>query len=540
MQDYNQKLKDEITKFREVGHRFVNKEITAAEFKGASGGMGVYAQRGGEKFMIRLRIPCGVLNLPHLKLIADFAKQYDLDTIHLTTRQAIQLHDLDMDEICDIMSAAIDHGLYSRGGGGNFPRNVALSPLSGVDKKEAFDVTPFALLTSNYLMERITEYHLPRKLKISFSNNEEDTGNSTINDLGFIAVIKDGTPFFQVYLAGGLGNNPALGIPLPELVPPEDVLYHVEAVTRLFAAEGDYENKAKARLRYVPRRMGTEEFLACYKKHLEEVKAELTLEEIKAALTETDCEWYEAAYKEAPYEEDKEDTKDEVFGKIKEYGNCLIPQKQKGLYTVILHPLCGLMPADTLTQLIAFLKGEDQADIRLSMTESMYIRNLSPDKARELLAITENVRQVSPIRMSVSCVGVPTCQIGVEQSQALLRAILETLDKNRTPDKYLPAVHISGCNNSCARHQVNALGFTGSKKRIKDRVEDVFELHVGGQLYKDKTEFGKAAGFMKMDEIPVFMNELAIELNKHKMYFREYLSKNEDMLKKMADKYLII
>ncbi len=534
MLDYNQKLKEEIINFRKVGHQFINKEINAAEFKAVSGGMGVYAQRGGEKFMIRLRIPSGVLNIPHLKLITEFARQYKLDTIHLTTRQAIQLHDLEIDEICDIMDKAVDFGLYSRGGGGNFPRNVALSPLSGVDRKEAFDVTPYALLASNYLMERITEYRLPRKLKISFSNNEADTGNSTINDLGFIAVVSNGKPFFQVYLAGGLGSNPAIGIPLEELIPAEDVLYHVEAVTRLFAAEGDYENKGKARLRFIPRRMGTEAFIICYKEHLEKVKAELTLDEIKPELSKEFTKKYESAA-----EENDEVFIDEMYQEQKEYKTCLIPQKQKGLYTVVLHPLCGLMPTDTLTQLIPFLNGCDRADIRLSMTESMYIRNLNPDKARELLAIAKDVIQDSNIRMSVSCVGVPTCQIGVEQSQALCKSILETLKKNRTPDRYLPAVHISGCINSCARHQVNSIGFSGCKKRIKDNIEDVFELHIGGQYSKDNTEFGKVFGFMKISEIPVFMNELAIELNENKMYFREYLSKNADRFAKITEKYLV-
>ncbi|WMJ87289.1 nitrite/sulfite reductase [Anaerocolumna sp. MB42-C2] len=533
MQEYNQKLKEEIINFRKVGYQFINKEITAAEFKGVSGGMGVYAQRGGEKFMIRLRIPSGVLSLTHLKLITGYTKQYKLDTVHLTTRQAIQLHDLGIEEVCEIMSSAIDSGLYTRGGGGNFPRNVALSPLSGVDKKEAFDVTPYALLVSNYLMEKITEYHLPRKLKISFSNSEEDSGNSTINDLGFIAVLVNEIPYFQVYLAGGLGNNPAIGIPLEELVPPEEVLYHVEAVTRLFMSEGDYENKGKARLRYIPRRMGTEAFLETYKKYLDRVKSELKLEEMKPVFLENEDK------KDAATQIKMEETKHDFTDEIKDSKNYLIPQKQEGLYTVVLHPLCGLLPADILPQLTKFLDGCDQVDIRLSMTESMYIRNLDLNKARELLNITKNVRQVSNLSMSVSCVGVPTCQIGVEQSQALCRAILKTLEKNQTSDRYLPAVHISGCNNSCTRHQVNALGFAGSKKRIGDKVEDVFEVHTGGLYSKDNTRFGKVLGFMKCNDIPFFINDLAVELNNIEKDFREFLTENMDGFTKIVEKYLV-
>ncbi len=518
MNEFNQKLKDEIASFREIGHKFVNKEITVNEFKGNSGGMGVYAQRGGSKFMIRLRIPSGVLSFSHLKFITSLAKQYGLKQIHLTTRQAIQLHDLDFDHVCDIMEESIDHGLYTRGGGGNFPRNIALSPLSGVEIKEAFDVTPFALLVNRYLMDRITEYHLPRKLKIAFSNSDKDLANCTINDLGFIAVKENGKPYFKVFIAGGLGNNPATALHYDELVPPEEVLYHVEAVTRLFVSEGDYENKAKARLRYVPRRMGEEEFLKAYKKHLTEVKSTLKLEEITPELSE--------------------DTEININNTNDEIENNLIPQKQKGLYTVVIHPLCGQMPLDALENLILFLDTLNDVDIRLSMTESMYIRNLSHSKAKELLELMKDVRQKTKVEMSVSCVGVPTCQIGIEQSQELCTDILEALRENNIDDDYLPSIYISGCNNSCARHQVSTLGFAGGKKRIDDKVCDVFELHVGGCFSKDKTEFGNKIGFLKKEDIPTFIVELALELKRNEEDFKDYILNKYEEFEALVKPYV--
>ena len=152
MENYNEMLKSEISSFRELGHRFFNKEVSVGDFKGASGGMGVYAQRGGQSFMIRLRTSSGVISKEHMRLISSFAEQYKVENIHLTTRQAVQLHNLGIDDVCDIMETAIDHGLYTRGGGGNFPRNVSLSVLSGVEKNEYFDVTDFALKTGEYLM----------------------------------------------------------------------------------------------------------------------------------------------------------------------------------------------------------------------------------------------------------------------------------------------------------------------------------------------------------------------------------------------------
>ena len=95
--------------------------------------MGVYAQCDGQSFMIRLRVVSGILNLEQLKLVQYFSHKYNLEQIHLTIRQAIQLHGLTIDEVCDIMEEGIHKDMHTRGGGGNFPRNVAISHLSGVD-----------------------------------------------------------------------------------------------------------------------------------------------------------------------------------------------------------------------------------------------------------------------------------------------------------------------------------------------------------------------------------------------------------------------
>lgn len=512
----NELLKNEIEAFRQAGHQFLNKEINANEFKAKSGGMGVYAQKGGEKFMIRLRTPSGIVSLDHLSLIASYTAKYPLPKIHLTTRQAIQLHDLSIDEVCEIMEDAIDHQLYTRGGGGNFPRNVAISPLSGVEKGEYFDVTPFALKVNEFILNKVTTYRLPRKLKISFSNSDKDTGNTTLNDLGFMAVIRDGKPYFEVYLAGGLGNNPAISIPYGNLIPTEEVLYHVEAFTNLFMAEGDYENKAKARSRYIPKRIGEEEFLNKYNQFLQEAKENNKFEEISAVITNET--------------HDLPELKDNT---------CLIAQKQDGLYSVILHPLNGQLMKEDLVKINDFILSVPLADVRLSMEESMYIRNLSINEAKELLDLTSNMRQVTKIEQSVSCVGVPTCQIGIEKSQALIEAIILKLKENNIVSSYLPSIHVSGCGNSCSRHQVSVIGLTGRKKRVNDIVEDVYELHVGGMVGKGITTFGTIAGTLLEREIPNFILKLAMRLEESRVPFERYIIDKKEEFDLVLKEYLV-
>ena len=518
MNSYNEMLKAEIKDFRELGHKFLNKEISVGDFKGVSGGMGVYAQRGGQNFMIRLRTPSGVIPLKHIKLISSFVDKYNIKQLHLTTRQAVQLHDLGIDDVCDIMETSIDNGLYTRGGGGNFPRNVSLSVMSGVEKDEYFDVTKFALKTGEYLMSQITTYKLPRKLKIAFSSSDNDNANATLNDLGFMATVKDGKPYFRLFIAGGLGGNPAVSLHYDKLVEPKDILYHVEAMTQLFIAEGDYKNKAKARTRYIPRRMGVEAFFECYEKHLATVKAERNLDiDIPIVLSET-LKNYSHKLSETP---------------------CLLHQRQNNLYTVVIHPINGQLPRKDFENIVAFLEKHNLDEVRISMNEDMYVRNLNEEQATELLNITENIRMKSKLEQSVSCIGVPTCQMGIEQSQKLLCNILEYLKENNTCDKYLPAIHISGCQNSCSRHQINEIGFAGGKRKVGDNLEDVFDLYVGGIFSREKTELGRKVGTMIMRDIPKFINDLANELNKNEMSFRKYLTEKENEFNEIVKPYLI-
>lgn len=516
MKAYKQVLKDEIPAFRAAGHAFLNGEITRMEFKGKSGGMGCYAQKENGKFMIRLRTPSGVISHEHFKLILHYADQYKLDKIHLTTRQAIQLHDLSLDDVCDIMEDAINHGLFTRGGGGNFPRNVALSPLAGVEKGEAFDVTPYALQTGSYFTINAPHYQLPRKLKAAFSSGPNDTACATLTDIGFMAVEDNNKPMFRVWLAGGLGGGPAVGIPYDELVLPEDVMYHIEAITQLFKAEGDYQNKSKARIRFIPRRMGVENFLKTYKEYLAEIKEKVKFDELKAELS-----------KENSWEPEIPSS------------NICIPQKQPGCYTVVLHPLCGQLEKNALLELDSLLEKCPDAELRLSMNEELYVRNLNKSHAEAFMQFAESQLMSTKIQMSVSCVGTPTCQIGIMQSQTLCHGILAELKEAGIRQDVLPSVHISGCPNSCSRHQMAQIGFAGRKKRVNDEVVDAFEIQVNGKIGADITEMGDILGIMAASAIPDFMAALAKNLLTEQKNFSDFYESDREAFMELAGRYFI-
>lgn len=284
--DLREELRSEIEDFRTQTKRFLDKELNVKEFKGYSGGFGSYAQRGATSFMLRLRMNQGVMTKDKLKFICDTCKEHGVSRAHFTTCQTIQLHDLSGMEIPSIMSNALDHGIVCRGGGGDFPRNVMCSPLSGVDPQEAFDVLPYAARVGAYLLSIVNKYTLPRKLKVAFTNSSRNEAHATFRDLGFVAN-PDHT--FDVYCAGGLGNNPRMGVRVGEHVAPETILYYVSTMVLMFMEFGNYENRAKARTRYMQETLGSEGFVDAYRERLKRALQgqSLTIAVREEAITKT-------------------------------------------------------------------------------------------------------------------------------------------------------------------------------------------------------------------------------------------------------------
>ena len=320
MEQMLKEFKEDLTEFREVTDRFYAKEVSMKEYKGFSGGFGSYAQKGGNASMLRLRIPGGRLTKEKLRFVAGAVKEYGVEKAHFTTCQTIQFHNLNAEAVCGIMEKALDAGIITRGGGGDFPRNVMVSPLSGVEAGEYFDVLPYAEAVSDYLLGFIKTVKMPRKLKVGFSNSPANETHATFRDLGFVAR-KDGS--FDVYSAGGLGNHPRMGVKVAEQVQGTELLYYVKAMVETFVAYGNYENRGKARTRYMQETLGADGYKKAYLEKLEAVKAG---EDLKLAVTE-------------------QPVNKKVDG-TEASGSRVIPQKQDGLYAVAYHPIGGI-PAVT-------------------------------------------------------------------------------------------------------------------------------------------------------------------------------------------------
>lgn len=468
--------KAEIETFARQIQAYTNGGLDKKAYKGFSGGFGSYAQRT-EGHMLRLRMSGGRLTADRLGFLADCVERYGIRRLKLTTCQTVQLHDLAPWAVVEIMEAALDHDIVTRGGGGDFPRNVMASPLSGVEQGEYFDVLPAAQAAGDYLLGRLKDLHLPRKLKVGFSNTPDNTTHATFRDLGFVARA-DGC--FDVYCAGGLGPNPRMGVLVDSAVAPTEILHHIAAMLDLFARHGNYENRAKARTRYLQETLGSEGLRDAFRESLDQLR-------LAGGLTATlECPTV-----------DKESGGMLVAPRV-------IPQKQKGLYAVSYHPLGGLLPADMPRKLHGLTVDMPQVEWRVGPEESLYCINLTAEEARLVLDATTGGAE-SLFEHSVACIGATVCQQGVRDSQAALRAMVDAVRAAGFGDGVLPRVRISGCPSSCAAHQAGTLGFQGGVRLVDGKPQPAFLLTVDGQEDAQGQRFGVPAGSILERDLPAFL-----------------------------------
>ena len=475
--------KQDLPAFREKTAAFYAGELDKAAYKGFSGLYGSYAQKGGKANMLRLRMTAGRVTPEKLAFTSRAIRDHKITRVHFTTCQTIQLHDLDGQTAGDIMEAALEAGIVTLGGGGDYPRNVMCSPLSGTEADEYFDVLPWAEAAGEYLMTLIKAEKMPRKLKVGFSSSPKNVTHATYRDLGF-AARPDGK--FDVYSAGGLGNNPRFGVKTAEAVEPAKILYYIKAMWLTFLAYGNYENRGRARTRYMQETCGGPEgYVRAYREKLEEVRAfgeNLELDLHPAALEKTG-------------------DGSQVSGPR------VLEQKQQGLYTVVWHPIGGQPDPAVLCAVSDAMEKMPGAELRLSPDQTAYLVNLNGAETLTMLDLTRNSARTL-FESSVSCIGGTVCQVGIRDSQGLLAACVAAAREADLPDGTLPQIHISGCPSSCGTHQTGSLGFRGASKLVDGKPQSAFTLFVGGDGRQGSETMGRELGVMLEARIPAFLVEV--------------------------------
>ncbi len=509
-----QEARLKIQNFADTCKKFYQGELKIPEYKSISSGFGTYSERNHKTGMLRLRIPAGELSLEQFKFIIDSIKKYNIKKVHITTNQSIQLHNLAPEIIPQLMLEAFDNNIITLGGGGDFPRNVLCSPLSGVEKGEYFDVMPYAKMASDFLIGLIGKIKLPRKLKVSFSNSKKNIVHATYRDMGFVA--KESGKF-DLYTAGGLGVNPEFGIKTKENIEPNEILYYIMAMVQIFMRYGNYENRAKARTRYIPRTIGEEKYLSEFSAILDEIKntEDLTLNINPQEITKKGS------------------------GKITQKTRNIIEQKQENLYAIKYHPMLGNPSLEALEKLYNAISKIEDAKIRLSTKEEMFIINLNKDETQEISSLIDFDNSKTELQESISCVGATICQQGLTNSSGLLQKIIETDKKENFKDGTLPKICISGCQSSCAAHQTAKIGFKGGKKKINDVMCDVFDVFFNGSEIEGNERFGEIIGTISADNIPLMFKKLGHEVEKNNLTFDDWITNNNNRFLEIVKEFSI-
>src|SRR6059036_2753600 len=258
-------IEAEIQRFEECIQELESGAITPEQFRPFRLKHGTYGQRQPGFQMLRVKVAAGVVKPSQLRVLAQIADEYSTGRGHLTTRENVQFHFVKLENVGSAMRLLADAGLTTREACGNTVRNVTACPVAGICPGEAFDVTPYALGVSRYLLRHPDFHDLPRKFKIAFSGCADDGGCAVagIHDVGLIAQVRgsNGTARrgFKVLVGGGLGSLPTEASLLTDFLPEEELLPTIEAVLRVFSETGNRKNKLKARLKFVLREKGIEE-----------------------------------------------------------------------------------------------------------------------------------------------------------------------------------------------------------------------------------------------------------------------------------------
>lgn len=462
---------DEIRRFAREGFDSIPPEWIGTYFRWwgvytQGDGAGVTGGKNGEgralqRFMVRIRIPNGILTSRQLRAIADLTRRYANGIADLTVRQNIQLHWITIESLPELLDSLWQVGLNTTGACGDVTRNVIGCPIAGVDADEIVDASPLVLEASRLLAGNSDFYNLPRKFKISIAGCRQWCSYPEINDIGLTALTRSvgGKPEvgFSVRVAGGLSTDPYLGARLNAFVQWNQVLPVIKGIAELFRdSEVLREHRERARLKFLFLRHGW--------------TAERFLAELHDRI----------GFKLDPAVE--EHAPDDVY---RDHVG-IHPQKQPGLNYVGAVVLRGRINADQMQAAADLAQRFAGGELRATNMQNLLVVNVPSVNAdlltKGLSEIGLRVGGSSFARGTVACSGTEFCKLAITETKSFSRWLVEELEE-RLPgfDQHLK-LHVTGCPNSCGQHWIADVGIEGKKVKVDGSMVDAYYFCVGGAL----------------------------------------------------------
>ena len=467
--------KDIIELARKI-EQFNNLEIDEEKFRSLRLARGVYGQRQQGVQMIRIKLPYGKVLSNQLRRIAEVSDEYSRGRLHITTRQDIQIHHVDLNRTPELWAALERDEVTLREACGNVVRNVTASETAGIDPNEPFDVSPYADALYKFFLRNPICQEMGRKFKVSFSASDEDTGLSYLNDLGFIAKIQNGIRGFKVLVAGGLGSQPRHAEVLYDFLPADKMIPVMEGVLRVFDRYGERKSRAKARMKFLLKDIG----LVAFK--------ELISQEQKAIEFKSVAIDYQSYIPSKPVSVEAPviELQDKAAYNVWKATN-IIPQKQEGFVAIGIKVLLGDFYTDKARLLANLVDVYAAGEIRLTLRQNIVIpfvkEALLPFFYTELKKLEFVEAGYNKAVDITACPGTDTCNLGIASSTGIAKE-LERVIATEYP-QYLKnedlVIKISGCMNACGQHNMANIGFQGMTVRTPEKlVAPALQVLLGG------------------------------------------------------------
>jgi sulfite reductase beta subunit-like hemoprotein len=454
---------------------------------------GAYGSRLQQNYsMVRIKVPSGEMTPEQLEKIASLSEAFSIGSAHVSTRQNIQLHWVQLEDVSEVMRGLVEVGLTTREACGNTVRNVMCSHFAGICPDEEFDSTPYSKAIARFFLRNPVCQNLPRKFKINFACCSQH-GLVRIADIGLIPAKKDGSNGFKIYLGGGLGAASFIGHQLEEFTSEVRLVSTCMAVIRLFDRLGNRENMARNRMRYLVNEMGWEKFQKLVIKERLNVEMTVSLETLGRYKVETEPQNIRQLPngKKLPLINEKVDVNSDPYKRWLHTN--VVSQKQNGYFVAFITLGAGDITASQLRSLAKTIRdysGEGCA--RNTPNQNFAIRFIKAKDLPEFYNDLAKIGLANPgaltMSSAVGCSGTTSCNLAITNSHRLAKEIqskfielgLDTADDLRDS-----TIKISGCPNSCGQHEIATIGFYGGASRIGGTMTPTYTMMFGGRDGED-------------------------------------------------------
>ena len=525
--DYTQSLIDQ----------FKAGEIQAGQLKSNRVPMGIYEQRKNQHYMLRLRCAGGLVTPEQLAKIAFVGHQLSTSHLHVTTRQEIQIHNVDIEDAIPALKKLEKVGISSAGGGGNTVRNMMVDDRSGLTADEEFDVYPYVEELTSRLIAEKDSFTMPRKYKVAIDTSEATANYSYIADLGLQARIKDGQRGFRVLIAGSAASNAHTGWEVFDFLPEKDLYRAAKALKNWFHKYGNRRNRHKARMRYVFYKYGTEEAKRLYLEEFEELKKDGSIDFKAPALP--------LEHHKPNFPPLKAPTDFETWKRRYAHKQTNAEGLKENLWYAYIPLRHGNNSTDFFAEVAEYLGNYGNDVIRFTKKEQIQVRNIPEEYLTNIYAFFKKlgVYQIDyPVVVTnlTCCTGADTCRLGICLPKGAIDGIAKQLLNSNLNLDAIPdfELRMNGCTNICALATWGDLGFSGRVGRVGD---DPYPAYTIWLPVKGKHEIDLQQGYIAAKKIPAFvedyLRDVIAEQANYADYYDYVAKRGVNIVKELIAKY---